>query len=223
MPSIVFQEICRQEVEPDGLLFDEKSVRLDDIREDQEYQGKRVLLIAHLGKAKNSVQIYIGFGDIITSETQEVKFPTLLDFPAPKILIYPKETFIAEKFQAMVFIGMVNIRMKDYCDIWILSKRFTFQGDTLIPAIQSTFNRRGTTIPRDIPTSLSNEFASDKSKRFLWNAFLKRSRLMETEVELLEIINSLRDFLMPLLSAIAANASFYQTWIPGGPWQQKGN
>ena len=218
----LFQEICRMEVEPDGLLFDENDIRVEDIRADQEYQGKRILIIGYLGKAKSTLQIDIGFGDIVTPEAQETQYPTLLDFPPPIILIYSKETFISEKLQAMIFFGMVNSRMKDYYDIWIISRRFPFQGNLLALAINRTFNRRSTEIPKDIPSSLTEMFADDKGKRTQWKAFLKRNRLAESETELSKVVSDLRDFIMPVFSSIVERVSFPHTWDPGGPWSDKG-
>ena len=77
----------------------------------------RVTLEARLGKIRIPLQVDIGFGDAVTPEAQQEEFPTLLDFPAPILLTYPRETAIAEKFEAIVNLGLTNSRMKDYYDI----------------------------------------------------------------------------------------------------------
>ena len=82
-------------------MFEPDSVRVQPIRVDQEYQGQRVALNAYLGKARIPQQIDIGFGDIVTPSPQEVAYPTLLPFPAPRVRVYSKETVVAEKFHAV--------------------------------------------------------------------------------------------------------------------------
>lgn len=143
----LFKEICAVEVDPDGLMFDGRSVQVEEIREAQEYPGQRVRLQAHLGQARISLQVDIGFGDVITPAAPEVEYPSLLDFPAPRLRVYPKETVIAEKFQAMVVLGFINSRMKDFYDVWLMSKEFSFAGRLLARAIQATFERRQTDLP----------------------------------------------------------------------------
>jgi hypothetical protein len=131
----LFQEICRVEVEPDGLEFDPETIRVNEIREDQEYQGQRVRLLGNLGNARISVQIDIGFGDVVTPRAEKIIYPTLLDLPAPRILAYPVETVVGEKLQAMVALGMLNSRMKDFYDLRMVARQFTFDGSKLVEAV----------------------------------------------------------------------------------------
>jgi predicted nucleotidyltransferase component of viral defense system len=127
----IFQEVCTLSVQDDGLEFLVNTIRVSEIREDNAYGGLRVTLQARLGKIRIPLQVDVGFGDAITPEAQPEEFPTLLDFPAPILLAYPRETSIAEKFEAMVNLGLTNSRMKDYYDIWLLSEQFSFDGETL--------------------------------------------------------------------------------------------
>jgi len=218
--TALFQEICQVEVEPDGLVFDKGTVRVEEIRDDQEYQGQRIRLTAYLGNARIPVQIDVGFGDVITPEPKEIEYPTLLDMPPPRIHSYPKETVVSEKLQAMVALGMPNSRMKDFYDIWIISREFPFEGSTLTRAIRATFERRRTQIPKTIPPALSNEFFANQDKVIQWTAFLKRTRLAEQAVEFSQVINELRRFLIPPLQAAASGESFSQWWKEGGPWSE---
>jgi nucleotidyltransferase AbiEii toxin of type IV toxin-antitoxin system len=78
-------------------------------------------------------------------------FPTLLDLPAPTILAYARETVVAEKYHALVTLGLANSRMKDFYDLWALARQFTFEGATLAQAIESTFGRRQTPLPTSAP------------------------------------------------------------------------
>jgi len=214
----LFQKICQAKVEPDGLVFDESTVRVEEIRDDQEYQGQRIRLTAHLGNARIPVQIDVAFGDVITPGTEEIDYPTLLNMPPPRIRSYPRETVVSEKLQAMVTLGMVNSRMKDFYDIWVISKQFPFEGLTLTRAIQATFERRRTQIPKNIPAALSDEFAANQEKGTQWRAFLKRTQLADQGFELSLVINELRNFLIPPLRAAASGESFSLLWEEGGPW-----
>jgi predicted nucleotidyltransferase component of viral defense system len=215
----IFQQVCSADVEPDGLIFDAESICVSEIRHDQEYQGKRVELSSTFGKAVINLQIDIGFGDSIVPDAQEIIYPTLLDLPAPHIKAYPRETVIAEKFQAMVALGGVNSRLKDFADIYIMAKQFSFDGTILASAISSTFKRRQTPLPDDIPLALTDTFASLADKRMQWQGFLKRNRNTDLPFEFSEIIFVLRKFIMPLLSAIAAKEIFTKQWHSDSLWK----
>lgn len=135
----VFRGLCRVQVEEDGLEFVESSVRCVRIREDQLYEGVRVLFLARLGEIPIPIQVDLAFGDAVVPASGEVTFPAMLDLPAPCLRAYPRETVVAEKFQAMVLLGLANSRMKDFYDVWILARRFQFDGEALCAAIQATF------------------------------------------------------------------------------------
>jgi hypothetical protein len=125
----VFRALCGVRVADDGLVFLPDTVRVAEIREDNEYGGLRAKLEARLGKAKVPVQVDIGFGDAVTPKAQAADFPVLLDFPAPRLAVYPRETVVAEKFETMVRRGMLNSRMRDYYDLWALARKFEFDGE----------------------------------------------------------------------------------------------
>ena len=197
----LFGQICRMHVKPDGVKFDDKSIRVTEIREDQEYQGQRVQLMAYLGTARISLQIDIGFGDVVTPGAEEIDYPTLLDFPAPRVRVYARETVVAEKLQAMVALGMLNSRMKDFYDLWMMARQFEFQGPVLVEAIKATFDRRNTQIRDSVPSGLSDEFTSDSDKLIQWKAFLKRTGLEDVGVDLPQVIHVLRTFLAPPIVA----------------------
>lgn len=134
---------CSLEVIPDGLLFDVKSVVGQRIAEEADYEGVRVRFRGNLGNARIIMQVGVGFGDVIVPGPDEVDYPTLLDLPAPRLLGYSRESAIAEKFEAMVKLGILNSRMKDFFDIWLLSRQFEFNGLTLSDAIQKTVAKSG--------------------------------------------------------------------------------
>lgn len=110
----VFAEICSQDVEDDGLSLPSEKIRVERIRDEEAYEGVRVLLEARLGNVRIPLQIDVGFGDAVVPAPEELEFPTLLKGPAPKLKAYPKESVVAEKFEAIVKLGMANSRMKDF-------------------------------------------------------------------------------------------------------------
>ena len=216
---LIFQELCRIEIKPDGLIFDHESVKIAEIQEEQEYSGQRIKLSGYLGKAKVSLQIDIGFGDVITPNAIESEYPTLLEMPQPKIRIYPPETVVAEKLQTMVDLGMQNSRMKDFFDIYNISLQFNFDGDVLVKAIRNTFLRRKTEIPKNLPLALTEEFASDAQKQIQWNAFLHKNSLEDISLDLSKIIKEIRAFLEGPIRAAEQMTAFNLNWTELGEWK----
>jgi predicted nucleotidyltransferase component of viral defense system len=215
----IFREVCAAEVAADGLTFLERSVSAEQIKEGAEYQGIRLRINARLGNARIPLQIDVGFGDAVTPGPVDATYPTLLDFPAPLLLAYPRESVVAEKFQAMVVLGIANSRMKDFYDIWILASEFDFSGLPLSDAIRATFERRQTPLPTQIPMALTAEFADDRAKATQWTAFLRKSKLTNAPASLSEVTALLNPFLMPPTATIATGKQFDQTWLKGGPWR----
>src|SRR5450755_1443482 len=146
----LFAEIAEVAAD-DGLTFDTDSLRVDLIREHLDYGGVRLRINATLAVARIPVVIDIAFGDALEPGAEDVDLPVLLDFPRPHLRAYARETVIAEKFQAMVALGLANSRMKDYYDIWMLSRMYEFDADRMVRALAATFGRRGTEIPVGVP------------------------------------------------------------------------
>ena len=215
----VFREIAGVDVEPDGQHFDAQQITVSDIREDQVYQGKRVKIPSRLGTARINVQVDIGFGDAVIPPPETVDYPTLLDMPAPRVRAYPREAAVAEKLQAMVALGMLNSRMKDFYDALVMSREFAFAGGRLVAAIAGTFGRRHTVFPASVPEGLSEDFGRDEDKITQWNAFLRRSRLEAPAADFAEVVEEIARFLLPPLHAASVGGAFVLRWEPGGPWQ----
>jgi len=214
----IFRAVCTVTVEPDGLVFDPDTLSVESIREEQEYNGQRVTLTAFLGKARIPIQVDIGFGDVVTPGATVVGYPTLLDFPTPHIRAYPRETVIAEKLQAMVVLGIANSRMKDFYDLYMLARDFTYDGATLMQSIKATFDRRKTQIPQEISLALTDEFGQDEVKSVQWNAFARKSGLEEGLPHLIDILAHLRDFVLPPMWAASKETATPKQWNAGGPW-----
>ncbi len=224
----VFRDLCQLQLsgdEDDGLAFLPDTVRAAPIREDQEYGGIRVHLLALLGKARIPLQVDVGFGDVVTPAPQEIAFPTLLSgLPAPDVRVYPRETVVAEKFEAIVRLGLPNTRMKDFYDLWTLATHFAFEGDRLCAALRATFARRGTSLPREEeePVALTARFGDDRTKQLQWAAFLRKGHLtMESETNLPNILAVLQAFLLPPANALVRVGAFHGHWQPGGTWRHQ--
>ena len=173
----VFRSIAAIAVD-DGIVFHPKSTTGTEIRKNAGYGGVRVDLRATLDGARIALQVDVGFGDAVTPNSQEVLYPTLItDMPAPTLRVYPKAIVVAEKTHAISVLGMTNSRMKDFFDLWVLLRDETLDNSELERAIEATFARRQTALPRAIPDGLSEAFAHDEGKQLQWRAFLKRNRL----------------------------------------------
>lgn len=193
----VFRELCAIDAN-DGIEFQAKTVKAAEIRKEANYAGVRVTLIGVLAGAKCPVQADIGFGDAVVPGPEEVTYPVLLDDnPAPQLRAYPRYTVVAEKLEASVSLGMLNSRMKDYFDLWVLVTYAEFDNAILKKAIQATFERRSTPLPAKLPIGLSDEFANDGQKNKQWLAFLHKNGIAPKP--LAEIVTDLRNFLWPLL------------------------
>ena len=184
----------------DGVSFDLAALRVGRIRDDLEYAGVRLRTTATVSGARVTVVVDVGFGDATEPGLETIDYPVLLrDLPAPRLRAYTRETVIAEKFQAMVALGRVNSRMKDFYDIWMLSKTFTFAENRLARAVAATFARRHTAIPTETPDALTSEFANDPLKQRQWAAFAVD--LDHAPKRLATVIGDLTTFLMSAAAA----------------------
>ena len=215
----IFRQLCSTSVVQDGLVLEPDTVTAEDIREAQAYQGVRVKLTAKLGPARIPLQVDIGFGDALTPKPSTAEFPVLLDFPAPRLAMYRRETAIAEKFEAMVHLGMLNSRMKDFYDIWALAQRFDFEGGTLAAAIGATFQRRKTPLPSTVPLAFTPEMTGSPIKHAQWAAFVRRSRLRLATAGFEKVVAAIKDFLEAPQVAASQGKRLRATWAKGGPWR----
>ena len=213
----IFRDICRIEVE-DGIAFQPDTVKAAEIRKEANYAGVRVTLLGMLGSIRCAVQIDIGFGDAVVPGPDEVRYPVILgEMPEPHLHVYPRYTVVAEKLEALTSLGMLNSRMKDYFDLWILAKHSDFDGQILSRAVAATFERRRTAVPTGVPIGLSDEFVNDAQKGKQWQGFLRKNAL--DPMPLAMVVADLRGFLIPVLAAIAAGDSHDYPWRGGVGWQ----
>lgn len=196
-----FREIAAIPVD-DGLAYDTDSLKAELIREDQHYGGVRLRTTAALAGARIPIVIDIGFGDATEPGLQEIDLPVLLDMPAPHLLAYPPETVIAEKFEAMVKLGLANSRVKDYYDVWALLTTLEFDQERLASAIRATFERRGTVLPLGTPDALTSTFAEDDARKSQWRAFTQNVERVAPTLDV--VVADLEVRLMPVIRMLSA-------------------
>jgi Nucleotidyl transferase AbiEii toxin, Type IV TA system len=189
----LMREISQLAVADDGIVFDTVSFAGEVIREDADYAGVRTVFIGRVDNARVHMQIDIGFGDVMTPGPETLTYPTILDFPAPTLSGYSRETVVAEKLQALVQLRMLNTRMKDYFDLWLLTRQPELNKEVLSTAIKRTFANRGMEIDR-APIGLSPAFGDDPAKQIQWSAFLNRAMLTEAPRSLSEVVEELYSF-----------------------------
>ena len=209
------RDVLLVDVEADGLVFHPDSIRTERVTEDADYGGIRVRFLGALDSVRIHMQIDIGFGDVVYPGPEESDLPVMLDFPAPRFLCYSRESSIAEKFEAMVKLGMLNNRMKDFYDIWLLSRQFDFLGAELSQAIRLTFERRGTELPLEIE-AFTQPFIDAKQTQ--WTAFRKRLQQDHVPASFAQITASLGQFLSPIVAAFSSGKPSPRNWTAPGPW-----
>lgn len=215
--AAIFEEILAVAVEDDGVVFRAETLRAAAARAEDEYAGVRIDFIAELAGARLPMHIDIGFGDAVTPGAIEIEYPSLLDQPAAHLRAYPPETVLAEKFQAMVALGMFNTRLKDFFDIWAIAGAFNFDGAILAHALQNTFERRQTPLPGETPPALTPAFADEKQAQ--WTAFLRRTQIALAPEPFVNIQLQIAALMMPPALALSRGAAFQGYWTAGGPWQ----
>lgn len=214
----IVRAICTLEVEDDGLDFDPNGVKGERIKEDADYEGVRIKFTGLLERAKIPMQLDIAFGDVVFPAVEEAAYPTLLGHPSPMLRMVPRETVVAEKFQAMVYLGSINSRMKDFHDVWLLSRRFRFDGATLAESISRTFANRETEVDLD-PVCFRSEFFGTNTATTQWRAFIEKAPGVDAPSSLAEVAEQLRDFLLPVARTVGKGQQFEGRWEAPGPWR----
>ncbi|MDY6954515.1 MAG: nucleotidyl transferase AbiEii/AbiGii toxin family protein [Thermodesulfobacteriota bacterium] len=200
------------------MSYNGETITAARITKEAEYEGVRVRVQGSLGNARVSLQIDIGFGDVIVPGPSKVTYPALLDFPPPELNGYTMKSTIAEKFQAMVKLGVLNSRMKDFYDIWMLSRTFDFRGEVLGLAVEKTFENRNTPITVN-PTVFDLSFMRDRDKQVQWQGFVKKAKLADAPDAFEDVAEAVKLFLLPLVVSRAERQTFRSVWTAPGPWQ----
>jgi predicted nucleotidyltransferase component of viral defense system len=213
----IFQAVCNVETEvEDGVVYLEESVRAEVIREENEYDGIRIKLEFKIGRAGQFMQVDIGFGDSVSPPATKIQFPTILEMPSPNLKAYTRDTVVAEKVEAMIILGYANSRMKDFYDVYKLSKEFDFEWNTLKKSIQLTFKKRRTAIPNELPLAFTEEFSGDSIKQTQWNAFLRKNSLVS--ISFPQAIEGIKTFVEPIFMAISNSNDNNYIWSSRKGW-----
>lgn len=166
----VFSDVMSLQTD-DGLVYDVDNLTARPIREEQQYGGIRLGTVANLGKTRIPIVVDVGFGDATIAPDFTIDYPALLDMPAARIRAYPPASVVAEKFHAIVTLGLVNSRMKDYYDLWAILNSQPIDENELADAIAATFSRRETQIPTSVPAGLTDQFSADPQKTQQWATY----------------------------------------------------
>jgi len=215
----IFTDLCTVTVKPDSMKYLANSLRIMPIREENAYGGRRIHIQARLGNARLQLQIDVGIGDAVTPEPVWIELPQMLDLPAPRMKAYRPETSIAEKLETIVARDLLNSRLKDYFDIYVLSMNVSFELSVLSRAVKDTFERRGTPPPSEPPMGLTQAFVDEPGKPLQWRSFLNKVGATGVPDDLAIIIQSVAAFLVPVLDALTIEPDNITSWPPGGPWQ----
>lgn len=208
----VIKDVCKVLVTPDGLVFDSQTVKGQKIKEDADYEGVRVKFRGFLERSRIPMQIDVGFGDIIYPKPKVIDYPVILDFPKPHLKGYPAESVVSEKFEAMVKLGLLNSRMKDFYDIWLMMRQFDFDGLKLAEALKRTFEHRKTSLPEHKPLFAEEIYDEKSDRQTLWKTFLRKGDIKHAPEKLSTTAREIENFLVKPLDAIRKSQEFNKEW-----------
>ena len=194
----------------DGVTFLPDSLKSESITEDAGYEGVRLKITARVGTARNTIRIDFGFGDIISPRPVYMDYPTLLDGKTFNILVYSKETIVAEKFEAIVKLGTINSRMKDFYDISFLASQFAFEATALQSALKNTFERRLTSLTSAMER-LQTEYDNEDEFQQQWVTFKNRTTLASKQ-DFDSVFKDIQAFLLPIVNALLEGIPINQVW-----------
>lgn len=215
----VIKDICKVKVVSDGLVFNSETVKGMRIKEDADYEGVRVKFVGFLERARVTMQMDIGFGDTVYPRPKIFDYPVILDLPKPHLKGYPQESVASEKFEAIVKLGLLNSRMKDFFDIWLMMRQFDFDGLNLTEALKRTFEHRKTELPQKRPLFAEEIYDYKSDRQILWTAFLRKNDIKHAPNTLSATAKAIEKFLIKPLDAIHRGLEFKKTWKASGTWK----
>lgn len=197
-------EVSEIVCEEDGIIFDTEKLILRSAQTTGDYHGVSCSFSAKLFTAKMPLLIDIGFNDIVVPKPQKIQYPTLLEvMPEPILLGYTLETVVAEKLESIVKLALVNTRVKDFYDLWTITRRHELDPRNLKLAINEVFANRKTTLV--YPVAFTEIFYKTEQNQQRWNNFL--SLMGEEQIRFEEAIQEISKYLDPFLSNFLSGAS----------------
>lgn len=215
----VMKDVCKINVQADGLVFDSETVIGQKIKEDADYEGVRVKFLGFLERSRIAMQIDVGFGDVIYPKPKVIDYPVILELPKPHLKGYATETMVSEKFEAMVQLGVLNSRMKDFYDIWLMMRQFDFNGSHLAEALKRTFAHRKTLFPQGRQLFVEEIYDEKSDRQTLWKTFLSKGNIKHVPEKLSTLAGGIEEFLAQPLDAINKGRDFEGEWKAPGPWR----
>ena len=212
----VVRECLAVEYPEDGIVFD-RELETAAINTERVYPGVRVVLRGNLDGAVFKLQLDIGIDDAVVPDPAWIEYPTLLDLAAPRILAYQPTTALAEKYETIVDRDVDNSRLRDYYDIWLVSKSRAISGSELAAAIAATFAHRGTLLTAEIPPGLTEVFYENPAAQSRWRSFLMTKRV-DAPGDLAVVCAAIVTFIMPPAIAVASGTQFASMWDPSTGW-----
>lgn len=215
----VFREALSVLFPEDGILFDEKTLRVSETQADTDQGGIRATFVGHLGKMRIPIQVDVGFSDELASETLSMDYPVILaGMEKPHLKGYPPESIISEKFYAMVRFAEANSRWKDYYDIYLLTETFEFESRELANAIRSTFGNHLAELKDEVPYGLRESFVVSKQDE--WDLFLQKAKLSNDSIkDLTAVVNKIWQFLeYPIREVLSGENLSMKKWKHGQGW-----
>lgn len=207
--KILVNEIFDIVTENEFIKFEIRS--LEKINEVKEYNGIRISLMGIIGSTKTPFSIDFGVGDVVVPMPIERSISIMLQgIEIPKILTYSLESTIAEKFDAIIALGPLTSRMKDFYDIYYLALTFSFDGNILKNAIESTFNTRKRELTHESLEMIKDLKRNEKILNY-WEKFC--TKVLEEKFDFSIIINIIIEFLDPPVKSIIDNCEFKKKWL----------
>lgn len=212
----VVRECLAVDCPDDGLEFD-REIETAVINTERDYPGVRAVLRGNLDGGTFKLQLDIGIDDAVVPDPAWVDYPTLLSLEAPRILAYQPTTALAEKYETIVRRDLENSRLRDYYDIWLLSRSRSCLGSELAAAINATFAHRGTPLTSDLPPGLTEAFYRSPNAQIRWKSLLTTKRVDAPE-DLADVCATIVTYMMPPVAAAASGSAFAATWEPSAGW-----
>ena len=171
----IVEEIININVD-DGIKFEIKDIIY--IREEDEYENFRISLIANVGKTKNPMKLDLTTGDAITPKEIEYTYPCIFSKENIKIMAYPLETILAEKYETIIRRNITTTRMRDFYDLYTLYKLKKDQIDyeILKEAIERTSKKRGSREIMQDYKEIIEDVKEDSYLRSLWDVYLSENK-----------------------------------------------
>ena len=171
----IVEEIININVD-DGIKFEMKDISY--IREEDEYENFRISLTANVGKTKNPMKLDLTTGDAITPREIEYTYPCIFSREDIKIMAYPLETILAEKYETIIRRNITTTRMRDFYDLYTLYKlkKDEINYEILREAIERTSEKRGSHEIMQDYEEIIKDIKEDSYLRSLWEVYLSENK-----------------------------------------------